>query len=87
VGVGSAGAHRRSVPEFVDHPQLEARSRWREVGSPAGPIQALIPPVTMEGVEPRMDPIPEVGEQTAKILGDLGYDQETIEKLREEEGI
>ncbi|CAN5560631.1 CaiB/BaiF CoA-transferase family protein [soil metagenome] len=84
---GIANAHMRSVQEFVDHPQLEARSRWREVGSPAGPIQALIPPVTMEGVEPRMDPIPEVGEQTAKILGDLGYDQETIEKLREEEGI
>ncbi len=32
-----------SVQEFVDHPQLAARGRWREVGSPAGPIRALIP--------------------------------------------
>jgi itaconate CoA-transferase len=84
---GIANAHMRSVQEFVDHPQLEARKRWREVGSPAGRIRALIPPVTMEGAEPRMDPIPEVGEQTEDILRSLGYDAEAIEKLREEERI
>lgn len=81
---GVANAHMRSVQEFVDHPQLEARDRWREVGSPAGPIRALIPPVTMEGVEPRMDSIPEVGEHTQAILGALGYDAEAIERLRKE---
>ena len=86
-GAGIANANMRSVQEFVDHPQLEARGRWREVNSPAGKIQALIPPVTMEGVEPRMDPIPEVGEQTEDILKSLGYDNEGVEKLRQNEGI
>ena len=28
------------------HPQLQARQRWREVGSPAGALPALLPPAT-----------------------------------------
>ena len=30
-----ANARMRNVRGFLDHPQLEARDRWREVGSPA----------------------------------------------------
>jgi len=52
------------------------------VDSPVGMQRALLPPVTMEGVEPRMDRIPEVGEQTEKILGWLGYDAEQRAALR-----
>jgi itaconate CoA-transferase len=37
-----------SVREFVDHPQLAARDRWREVGSQAGPTRPS-PPVTVAG--------------------------------------
>ncbi|MGB3681424.1 MAG: CaiB/BaiF CoA-transferase family protein [Rubrobacteraceae bacterium] len=84
---GIANANMRSVREFVDHPQLAARERWRDVDSSAGTIRALVPPVTIEGVEPRMDPIPEVGEQTEEILVDLGYDRGAMEKLRDEEVI
>lgn len=77
-----ANARMNTVQEFVDHPQLEARDRWREVDSPAGPLRALRPPVTMSGVEPVMAPIPEIGEHTDRILADLGYSGEAVESLR-----
>ena len=34
-----ACARQNSVQEFVDHPQLLARDRWRTVDSPAGPLR------------------------------------------------
>ncbi len=77
-----ANARLNSPGEFWDHPQLQARDRWRAVGSPAGPIRAMVPPVTMAGVEPRMDPIPDVGEQTETILRGLGYDDAALRELR-----
>jgi len=76
---GIANARLRSVREFLDHPQLRARDRWREVGSPAGPIHALLPPAAISGAEAVMAPIPEVGEHTASILSELGYDEKAME--------
>ena len=71
------------VAGFLAHPQLAARDRWREVGSPAGPLRAIVPPLGLEGMEPRMDPIPDVGEHTDEVLAELGYDAEAIRRLRE----
>jgi len=79
-----AYARMNSVQEFVDHLQLAARDRWREVGSPAGPIRALLPPVTVAGREPRMDPVPAVGEHTGAILRWLGYDDDQVASLQAE---
>lgn len=79
-----ANARMNSMAEFWRHPQLEARDRWRSVQSPVGPLQALLPPVNMEGVEARMDPIPAVGQHTEAILTALGYDAERIASLRDE---
>ena len=79
-----ANARMRTVHDFVDHPQLEARDRWGEVGSPAGPLRALLPPVMMSGEEPVMAAIPEVGEHTDQILAELGYDEEDIAALHRE---
>lgn len=79
-----AYARMNSVQEFVDHPQLAARDRWREVGSPAGAIRALLPPVTVTGHEPRMDPVPAVGEHTGAILRWLGYDDDQVASLQAE---
>ncbi len=79
-----ANARMNEMQEFWDHPQLQARQRWREVGSPVGPLKALLPPVTMRDIEPRMDPIPALGEQTEQILRSLGYDEEQINRLRAE---
>ena len=72
-----------SVASFIEHPQLAARDRWREIDSPAGPLRALLPPITLEGVPPIMGAIPDVGEQTDQILGELGYDEDDIRRLHE----
>ena len=72
-GAGVANARMRTVGQFIDHPQLEARERWREFGSPVGSLRGLLPPATLEGAEPVMAPIPEVGEHNEKILEELGY--------------
>jgi itaconate CoA-transferase len=84
---GIANARLRSVRDFLDHPQLRARDRWREVGSPAGPLHALLPPAKISGADPMMDPIPEVGEHTERILLELGYDESTVARLRHEEAV
>lgn len=77
-----ANARLRSVAEFLDHPQLKARDRWREVGSPAGPLHALLPPGLPADTEPVMAPIPDVGEHTDAILDELGYDGGRVADLR-----
>jgi itaconate CoA-transferase len=76
---GIANARLRSVREFLDHPQLEARARWRKVDSPSGPLRALLPPGLPTDIESVMAPIPEVGEHTAAILAELGYDADVLE--------
>jgi itaconate CoA-transferase len=82
-----ANARMNSMQEFWDHPQLEARKRWREVNSPVGPLKAMLPPVTMRDVEPRMDAIPALGEQTKQILRSLGYEDAQINQLRADDVI
>jgi crotonobetainyl-CoA:carnitine CoA-transferase CaiB-like acyl-CoA transferase len=83
-GAQIANARLRSPQEFWEHPQLQARGRWRNVESPVGELRALLPPITMDDVEPRMDPIPAVGEHTTAILRTLGYADEQIGQLRGE---
>jgi itaconate CoA-transferase len=82
-----ANARINTMQEFWEHPQLAERERWREVDSPVGALKALLPPVTMRDVEPRMDPIPSVGQHTEPILRFLGYTDEHISQLRAEGAI
>ena len=75
---GIAYGRMNSVPEFLEHPQLTARLRWTEIGSEAGPLRALRPPVEMEGVEPVMGAVPALGQHTEAVLGELGIDRDAI---------
>ncbi len=70
---GIACARLRSPEEFAAHPQLAARDRWREVGTPGGPVRALLPPVSMEGREMAMGAVPALGQHTAAIRAELGF--------------
>ncbi len=80
---GIPNAVLNEVEAVVRHPQLAARDRWREVGSPGGPIRAVLPPITLDGEQPRMDPVPALGEHTSRILQELQYPADAIARLRE----
>ena len=81
-----ANARVNTMAEVWAHPQLAARQRWREVGSPVGPLPALLPPGSWdEG--PRMDPIPALGQHTDAILAALGLDALAITALRAQDAI
>ena len=79
---GIANARLNAMADFAAHEQLAARDRWRDVGTPAGPIPMLKPPFDISGTEPRMDPVPDVGAHTTDILEEIGFDQATIESMR-----
>jgi itaconate CoA-transferase len=64
------------------HPQLAARGRWSQVGTPVGAIPALLPPGRIDSFDYRMDPVPAVGEHTDAILGELGRSDAEIAALR-----
>jgi itaconate CoA-transferase len=82
-----ANARMNEIEEVWAHPQLKARNRWRETATPAGPLPALLPPGTIDTFEPRMDAVPALSEHTDAILGELGYIQADIERLRAERAI
>ncbi len=75
-------ARMNDMREVWEHGQLRARNRWREVQSPVGPIKALLPPGVPDSFDPRIDPIPSVGEHTESILAELGYSASAISELR-----
>ncbi|WP_374223804.1 CaiB/BaiF CoA transferase family protein [Streptomyces sp. ISL-11] len=68
---GIANARLRTVTEFAGHPQLAARDRWRDFGSPAGPLRGLLPPVEVNGREAAMGAVPALGEHTAAIRAEF----------------
>lgn len=80
-----ANARVNDMKDVWAHPQLQARERWREVGSPAGTLPALLPPASSNAFMPRMDPVPAVGENTDAVLASLGYAPEDVARLRDAE--
>ncbi|MFN0183236.1 MAG: CoA transferase, partial [Aquabacterium sp.] len=77
-----ANAQVNTMAEVWAHPQLVARSRWTTVDSPAGPLPALWPPALPASFDPRMDPIPALGQHTDALLAELGYSDADVQRLR-----
>jgi len=67
-----ANSQMNDVAGVVNHPQLAARHRWVDVGSPVGTIPALIPPHNLEHAPARMAAVPALGEHTEEIMAELG---------------
>ena len=78
-----ANARMNDMAGLWAHPQLQARERWREVGSPAGPIPALLPPGRHSSFDYRMEAVPAVGQHTEAILRSLGRSEADMAALRE----
>ncbi|MEU9387870.1 CaiB/BaiF CoA-transferase family protein, partial [Streptomyces sp. NPDC048279] len=80
---GIACARLRDLSELAEHPQLAARERWREVGSPVGPLRALLPPITLPGGdEARMGDVPALGQHTDALLRAVGMTDAETAALR-----
>ena len=82
-----ANARMNDMAGVWAHPQLKARERWQQVGSPAGGIPALLPPGRNNRYDYRMDPVPAVGEHTGAILRELGLDDAAVQALRDSQAI
>lgn len=80
---GIGNARYNTTGDVVAHPHLVARDRWRSVDTPSGPVRALLPPPVIDGYEPPMGAIPELGRHTDAVLGELGLDAGEIAALRE----
>jgi itaconate CoA-transferase len=79
---GIANAKLNDMEEFWRHPQLQARGRWAKVASPAGALDLLKPPFNIDGMTPRLDPVPALGEHSDAILHELGYSETEVQALR-----
>ncbi|WP_256832360.1 CaiB/BaiF CoA-transferase family protein [Pseudomonas sp. Pse1] len=77
-----ANARVNDMQGVWDHPQLQARDRWREVETSAGTVPSLIPPGSNSAFEPRMDAVPGLGQHTEQVLRELGLDKDLIEQMR-----
>lgn len=82
-----ANARVNEMKDVWVHPQLKARERWRTVQSPVGELPSLLPPASNSAFDPKMDPIPALGEHTDAILKELGVSDDAIAKLRADQAI
>lgn len=79
-----AFAQLRDLQGLIDHPQLAERDRWRTVDSPAGQLQALLPPMNFRDVELPVGRIPALGEDTVSVLTEFGVGADDVERLLSE---
>ncbi len=78
---GIGNSRYNTTSEVLAHPHLAARDRWRDVGTPNGPVPALRAPIDAAGWADRMDPVPALGEHTGSILAELGLTDAEITAL------
>ncbi len=83
--IGLPAAPINDMAGVFDHPQVQARGLVQQVPHPtAGSVPLLSSPLRVGEAEIRLPP-PLLGEHTEEILaGWLGYDQGTLQQLREE---
>ncbi|MDE2007035.1 MAG: CoA transferase, partial [Rhodospirillales bacterium] len=80
---GIANGRLNGPQEIWEHPQLQARDRWRETMTEVGPVRALLPPVTLADTEAAMGAVPALGADTGAVLAEAGYAPAEIAALRE----
>jgi len=76
-----ASARLNTIADVLDHPQLVARDRWRQVRTPVGTIRGLRSAVEPVGEVPLAD-VPSLGQHTDAILAEIGLNAEEVRQLR-----
>ena len=69
-----ANAQVNEMQDVWAHPQLAARARWRQIGSPVGTLPALLPPALNNRFEYAMGDVPALGQHTEAILREFAGD-------------
>jgi len=64
-------ARLNGVRDLAEHEQLRQRDRWRQVGTPAGPVPALVPPALADGWPVVSGRVPALGEHTAAVRAEV----------------
>lgn len=80
-----AFANVNDMPEVWDHPQLKALNRLIDTETPQGTVKSFKPPGNNSSFEPSLGPVPALGEHTAEILSNLGFDASEIKRFQENE--
>ena len=75
---GIANAKLNGMKDVWEHPQLEARKRFAQVETEAGMVKTTIPPGMSGDVEPRLDPVPSIGQHDEKILSEFGLERRSV---------
>lgn len=68
-GIGSSRLN--GVRDLAEHPQLADRGRWRDVGSPVGPVPVLLPPAVGRGWKVPDGSVPALGAHTDAIRAEV----------------
>jgi crotonobetainyl-CoA:carnitine CoA-transferase CaiB-like acyl-CoA transferase len=75
-----------SMAEAFAHPQMQARAMLQHIDHPVeGRIPQLGFPVKFSGTPPAMfRPPPLLGEHNGELLGELGFDAQGVQRLKDE---
>jgi len=78
---GIANARLRELSDVWEHPQLKARERFIEIETEAGPVRTTLTP-GMDGREaqPRLDPVPGIGQHNDSILAEFGLGSKSAQE-------
>ena len=80
-----AFANVNTMLDVWDHPQLRALNRLIDTDTPMGTVKSFKPPGNNSSYEPSLGPVPALGEHTAEILADLGFNASEITYFQENE--
>jgi itaconate CoA-transferase len=80
-----AYADVNEMRDVWNHPQLQALNRIVETKTPGGAVKSFLPPGNNNQFEPTLNPVPDVGEHSRKILQGLDFSDGEIDGFYNDE--
>lgn len=69
------------LEDVLNHPLVESRDLFGSVQSKESNIRVIDNPIQFGAFETRLDPMPELGQDTKSVLSELGLEPEEIDRL------